>query len=119
MDVPYWSSCAGKLAWRGEPVLDRLATHYGKMLLGDIHQERGRKPSDAVAEILWGNTQELAEYAAKVALIGEATFGRNQFQGKAAVVQQGLCPVYAPRQNISVRCDSEISLKFAREVVAA
>jgi hypothetical protein len=82
-------------------------------------KRRAGKPSGAIAEILWSNTQELAEYAAKVALIGEATFGRNQFQGKAAVVQQGLCPVYAPRQNISVRRYSEISLKFAREVVAA
>ena len=80
---------------------------------------RAGEPSGAVAETLWSNTQELAEYAAKVALIGEATFGRNQFQGKAAVVQQGLCPVYAPRQNISVRRHSEISLEFARKVVAA
>ena len=82
-------------------------------------KRRAGKPSGAVAETLWSNTQELAEYAAKVALISEATFGRNQLQGKAAVIQQGLCPVYAPRQNISVRRYSEISLEFAREVVAA
>jgi hypothetical protein len=77
------------------------------------------KPSGAVAEIVWGNTQELPEHAAKVALIGEAAFGRNQFQGKATAVQQALCPIYAPRQNISVRCYSEISLELAREMVAA
>ena len=54
-----------------------------------------------------------------MALIGKATFGRNQFQGKAAAVQQGLCPIYAPRKNISVRGYSEIGLEFARKVVAA
>ena len=54
-----------------------------------------------------------------MALIGEATFGRYQFQGKAAGVQQGLCPIYAPRQNKSVRRHSEVSLEFAREMESA
>jgi len=54
-----------------------------------------------------------------MAPIGEATTGRNQFQRKAAALQQALRPPDAPRKNIRVRSHSEISFEFAREVVAA
>ena len=114
----FWSSCPGKIAQRGEPVLDRLAPLHGRILLAPTKGAH-REPSGAVAEIVWGNTQVLAEYADKVALIGEATFGGNQFQREAAALQQALGPLDAPRKNIRVRGHSEISLEFAREVVAA
>jgi hypothetical protein len=67
--------------------LDQLASIHGRILLRR-RLTRKEKPSSAVAEIIWGNTEELVEYAVKVALIGETTFGRNQFQRKAAAVQQ-------------------------------